>query len=133
MTLIGIAAAIAAIALILLVAFIIPVLIEIRKTVVTTRETLATIETDLRPVLKELRETLADVKAITGEVTERADNIKEFMEAVGDTGRGLRTINSVIGTVAGVVSRSTLWLTGAKVAGSFIMDRITKRRGERHV
>jgi hypothetical protein len=55
------------------------------------------------------------------------------MDAIGDTGRGLRTINSVIGTVAGVMSRSTLWLTGAKVTGSFILDKIIKKRGERHV
>jgi uncharacterized protein YoxC len=133
MTLIGIAAAVAAIALILLVAFIIPVLVEIRKAVVMSRETLASIQSDLRPVLKELRETLADIKAVTGGVSEKVDDVKEFMDAIGDTGRGLRTINSVIGTVAGVMSRSTLWLTGAKVTGSFILDKIIKKRGERHV
>jgi hypothetical protein len=50
------------------------------------------------------------------------------MEAVGDTGRNLRTINSIIGVVSGALSSSSVWMTGVKVASSYLMDRILKKK-----
>jgi len=51
------------------------------------------------------------------------------MEELGNAGRNLRTINNVVGTVAGVLGGSTLWVTGAKVAGKYLIERISRKRG----
>ena len=66
---------------------------------------------------------------LTGGVSEKMEDIQCFMSAVGETGRGLRTIGSVVSGVAGAFTASSVWMTGAKVAGSFMMEKLTKKRG----
>lgn len=128
-TIIGLAVVVIAVTLVVLAGFIIPVFIEVRKTAAALREFITRTETELRPVLKELHEALTDIRLLTGETAGQVEDVKLFMEAVGDTGRNLRTINSVIGAVAGAIASSSMWLSGARVAGRFILDRISKKRG----
>jgi uncharacterized protein YoxC len=118
-----------AITLVVLAAFIIPALIEIRRTAAATRDFLSSTDTELKPAIKELRETLADLKLLTHGAADKVEDIETFMEAVGDTGRNLRTINTVVGSVAGLLGGSSLWLTGARVAGRYILERLSKKRG----
>lgn len=128
MIVISIAVAAVAITFVVLAIFAIPAIIEARKAAIAAREFLARTETELQPVLKDLREVLADLRTLSTQASERAGEVRQCMEAIGDTGRYLRTINTVVGTVAGAVSTSSLWITGAKVAGQVIMDRVSKKR-----
>jgi uncharacterized protein YoxC len=128
---IDLAVAVMAVTLAVVAAFMIPAFIEVRKTAAATREFITYTEGELKPALKELRETLAEMQSVTEVVASRTGDIKTFMEALGDTGRNLRTINNVIGAVAGVVAGSSAWITGARVAGKLILERFSKkRRGE---
>jgi uncharacterized protein YoxC len=86
-------------------------------------------ELDIQPTIKELHHALADLNVITAGAAEKVEDIQCFMSAVGETGKGLRTISSVVGGAAGALSKTSLWITGAKVAGSFLLDRFTKKRG----
>jgi hypothetical protein len=52
------------------------------------------------------------------------------MEALGNTGRDLRTINKIVGTVVGILTSSFAWVVGAKVAGRFILERLSQKRKE---
>lgn len=128
----GIAVIVMAVTLVVLAGVIIPACIEIKKTAVASRETLARIESDLQPVLRELRETLAGTKLIVEETAANREDVTTFMEALGDTGRSLRTINNVAGSVAGVLASSSLWLTGARVAGKFMIDKFLRKEGKQH-
>lgn len=130
MSIVGIAVMIMAVTLVVLAGAIVPAFIEIRKAASASRETLERIEADLRPVLQELRENLADLKLIVHETAEKREDVADFMEALGDTGRGLRTINGVVGSVAGVLTTSSVWLTGLKVAGTYAVDKIRRKRGK---
>jgi len=127
---ISIAVIIMAITLVVLAVFMIPTFIEARKTVVAAREFLAHTDRDLQPVLLELRAVVADLKGMTSGVAERTEDLKLFMGALGDTGRHIKTINTVVGTVANAVSTSSLWLSGARVAGKYLYDRISKKGGK---
>jgi len=129
MGIVPLAVIIIALTLVVLGIFLVPLILEIRKTAVALREFIDCTETELKPILRELNETLADLKVLTHGTAEKVEDVKSFMEAVGDTGRNLHTINTVIGSVAGVIGHSSIWLTGAKVAGRFIIDRIIKKRG----
>jgi uncharacterized protein YoxC len=131
MTLIGLAVIIMAIAVVAVTVVLIPALIELRKTVVTTREFIERTETELKPLISEIHETVADLKNLTATVSAGSENLKELFEVAGDTGRGLRTISSIVNGVSGVVSSSSLWLTGAKVAGTFILERLKNRKQQR--
>ena len=128
--LIGLAAILIAITFVVLVAFLIPAVIEIRKSAITLREFTVNAENELKPVLHELHQTITELKIIAEVAATRSDDVKSFMEALGDTGRNLRTINHVVGTVAGVLASTSVWAVGAKAAGKLILERIAKIRKE---
>ncbi|BDV43858.1 hypothetical protein GURASL_27810 [Geotalea uraniireducens] len=129
MTIAGIAVVIMAVALVVLVAFMIPTLIEIRKAALGVQHFAEQTRLELKPVISELERTVADLKIVTQGVAARVDDVQTFMEAVGDTGRNIRTINSVISSVASLAATSSVWMTGARVAGKFLAERIAKKRG----
>jgi len=129
MEIIAIAAAVIAITFIVLVAFLIPALIENRKTAVSVRTYVTDVESQMQPILKELRELTANLRIFTDAVASRSDEVKSFMVSLGDTGRNISKINVVVGEVAGLLCRSSLWLTGLKAAGQYAVGRILKKRG----
>lgn len=129
MLVLSIAVAVMAVTLIVLACFMIPAFMEIRRTAAATREFLACIEKDIKPVLHDMHDTLTDLKVITEEAATKAEDVKIFMEELGNAGRNIRTINAVVGGVTGFLSKSSLWMTGAKVAGKLIADTIFKKRG----
>jgi uncharacterized protein YoxC len=130
---VGLAVMVMAVTLVVLAAAIVPAFLEIKKAAAASRESLERIEADLRPLLKELHDTLSDLNLIVHETAEKREDVATFMGALGDTGRSLRTINSVAGTVAGFLASSSLWLTGAKVAGKFALDKFISKGGKKHV
>jgi uncharacterized protein YoxC len=127
---ISIAVATMAITFVVLAVYMIPAFIEVRKTALAAREFLTRTDMELQPVLQDLRAIITDLKGITYGAAEKTEDLKLFMEALGDTGRYLKTINAVVGTVAGAISASSLWLSGARVAGMFLYDRLTKKGGK---
>jgi uncharacterized protein YoxC len=130
MDVISISVAIMAITFVALAAFAIPAFIEARKSAVAAREVLTRTDMELQPVLKDLRAIITDLKIMTANAAENTGDVKLFMEALGDTGRYLKTINTVVGAVAGMVTASSIWMTGAKVAGKLIIDRVSKKGGK---
>jgi len=130
MLIIGIATVVVAIVLVVLTCFSIPVLLELRKALAEIRQFTACTEERLTPVMNDLHETLCELKTLTREASERVEEVKGLTEAVGETGRHVRSINSVLGTVTGVIAGSSAWLAGARVAGRFLMDRMSKKRGK---
>jgi uncharacterized protein YoxC len=129
MEIIAIAAAVIAITFIVLVAFLIPALVEVRKTAMSVRTYVIDVDSELKPILKELHELTANLRVFTDAVASRSDEVKYFMESIGDTGRNISRINVVVGEVAGLVCRSSLWLTGLKAAGQYAVGRILKKGG----
>jgi uncharacterized protein YoxC len=112
----------------MLVITLIPLIRELKATSIAVREFVVKFESEIQPTLKELNDTLADLNVLSSGAAEKVEDIKCFMSAVGETGRGLQTISTVVGGAAGAFSKSSLWLTGAKVAGSYMLDRLIKKR-----
>jgi len=129
MILINIAALIVAVAVVVLVIAIIPLIRELKATSIALREVVLRMDSDIQPTIRELHATLSDLNVITSGAAEKVEDVKRFMSAVGETGKGLRTISTVVSGTATALSNSALWLTGAKVAGSFMLEKLTKKRG----
>ncbi len=129
MVIIGLAAVVAAITLVVLAAYLIPAIIEIRRTASAMREFLVCTEGELSSALKELRETLAELKELSNDLASKSGEVTSFMEALGDTGRNLHTINNLVGIVTGLVGGSSIWMTGGKAAGKYVIERLFKKRG----
>lgn len=128
MMIVSLAAVIVAVSVVVLVAVAIPAVLEVRKTAATVRETVTRLEGELQPAIKDLRQSLTEVRTLSEAAAARVDDLQCFMSAVGETGRGLRAISSAVGGVGDLVGRSSLWLTGAKVAGKFLLEKFAKKR-----
>ena len=129
MVFVNIAAIVVAAAVVVLVFFLVPLIRELKATVISVRESASRLENDIQLTIKDLNEVIADVSVITEGAAENAENIRTFMYAVGETGKGLQVLGAVVGGAANALSKSSLWLTGARVAGSYLMEKLTKKRG----
>jgi len=133
MGIIEMAAIVAAIALVAVTGYAIPVLVELKRTMSELRQASTRTEAEIKKAVQDLLDTFAELKTFTIEATERLEEVKPFTQAVSETGRHVRSINSVLGTVTSVVAGSSMWMTGAKVAGRFIFDRFSKKGGKKNV
>ena len=129
MPLIEIVLIVIAAALSLLVLTLIPAIITIKRTVASVGTLSDMIQKELKPTIQELTGVLAELKTVGGGVAEHTDDVKRFMTALGETGTNLSTINRSVSTVTNVLSTTSVWATGVKVAGKYIIESYLKKRG----
>ncbi len=105
------------------------VAVSILATVLIRRAALSILSTsdmlnrELEPALKELTLLLSELKTVGSEVADHTDDLRCFMSALGEAGEKLSTLNRTVGIVSGAVGSGSAWITGAKVAGRFVVDR----------
>uniref|UniRef100_C6E054 DUF948 domain-containing protein n=1 Tax=Geobacter sp. (strain M21) TaxID=443144 RepID=C6E054_GEOSM len=131
MLLLQITSAVTAVTLLVLAICLIPVLAELKKAAVLMQEATDSLQQELKPLIKDLRDTVADIQVVTSSAAANADGVNMLLSELGHAGHNIRMINKVLGIASNVASNYTVWLTGAKVAGQFIADRLvrTKIRG----
>ncbi len=129
MTLTGIALIIIAIAICILVMTLIPTILTVKRTFESVGALSEMMQTELKPTIQELTGVLAELKTVGGGVVEHTDDVKRFMSALGETGDNLHTINRSVGVVTNVLSTTSVWATGAKVAGKYVLERYLNKRG----
>jgi len=129
MPLTDIALIIIAVALCILVLTLIPALLTIKRAAASVGGLAEMIQGELKPTLQELTGVLTELKTIGCGVAEHTDDVKRFMSALGETGTNLSTINRSVNVVTGVLNTTSIWATGARVAGKYLFDRYLKKRG----
>lgn len=129
MSLSGIALIIIAVALCILVLTLIPTLLTIKRTAASVGELAGMVHGELKPTLQELTGVLAELKTVGGGMAEYNDDVRRFMTELGETGNNLHTINRTVGVVTGALNTTSAWVTGARVAGKYVLDRYLKKRG----
>lgn len=128
MLLLQITSTVTAVTLVVLAICLIPVLAELRKAAISLRGAADTLAQDVQPLIKELRETVADVQVVTSSAAANADGVNLLLSELGNAGHNIRMINKVLGIASEVAYNSSAWLTGAKVAGKYIADRLVKSK-----
>jgi len=116
-------------ALVVVSVFLVRFLIEVRKTVMAVRGLVTRIDGELVPTVHELQGILENVKTTVEGVASRVEDVKSAMAAVGDTGRNISRINAVVGEVAGLFDRTSIWSAGMSAAAKHILGRISRRKG----
>ncbi|MBT1072001.1 DUF948 domain-containing protein [Pelotalea chapellei] len=129
MTLTGIALLFVVIAFGALVLVLIPTLLTVKRTAASVGSLAEMVTTELRPTLKELTSVLVELRSVGEGVADHTEDVKRFMAALGESGEKLHTINRTVGAVTGVLNTTSVWATGAKVAGRYLLERYTKKRG----
>lgn len=131
MTLTGIALLLIALAACLLALTLVPTLLAVKRTAASVGSLSDMLQQELRPTIKELNEILVELRTVGGGVAEHTDDVKRFMAALGETGTNLSAINRSVGVVTNVLNTTSVWATGARVAGKYIIERYLKKRGGR--
>lgn len=91
------------------VLFLVPVLVELRRTVRTLNSVLKITEESLAPTLRDLRSTLANLDRITGDVNAVTDDFRTFSGSLRQVGKDIHELREVVGLLGGGI--------GAKAAG----------------
>ena len=129
MPLTGIALIIIAATLCILVLILIPTLLTIKRTAASVGELAQMVQCELKPTLQELTGVLAELKTVGGGVAGHTDDVIRFMSELGEASYNLHTINRSVGVVTGVLNTTSVWATGARVAGKYLFERYLKKRG----
>ena len=129
MPLAGIALIIIAVALCILVLTLIPTLMTVKRTAASVGELAEMVQSELKPTLKELNGVLVELRTIGGGVAEYNNDVRCLMTELGEAGHNLHTINRTVGVVTGVIDKTSVWATGARVAGKYLFERYLKKRG----
>lgn len=129
MSLTAIALIIIVAAICVLVLVLVPTLLTIKRTAASVGSLADMVHSELKPTIQELTGVLAELKTVGEGVAEHTDDVKCFMSALGETGTNLSTINRSVGVITGALNTTSMWATGAKVAGKYVFDRYLKKRG----
>jgi len=129
MPLTGIALIIIAVALCILVLALIPAILTIKRTAESVGELAEMVRSELKPTLQELTGVLAELKTAGSGMSEYNDDVRCFLTELGAAGSNLHTINRTVGVVTGALNTTSVWATGAKVAGKYVLERLLKKQG----
>lgn len=129
MTISGIALIVIAIAFLILVLMMIPAILTVKRTAISIGSLSDMLHQELKPTIQELKTVLTDMKSVGNGMAEHTDDVRRFMSALGEAGDNLHTINRSVGTVTTVLTTTSAWATGAKVAAKYMLERYLKKRG----
>jgi len=129
MSLTEIALIIIAVSILILVLTLLPAIAAFKRSAASVGTLSDMIQVELKPTIQELTAVLVELKTVSGGVAEHTEDMHRFMTALGETGINLSTLNRSVGVVAGMISTTSAWTTGAKVAGRYLFERYLRKRG----
>jgi uncharacterized protein YoxC len=82
--------------LIILVAFLVPAILQFKRTAKAAEDFLQVTQDSLNPLLKSLQETVDKTNQFAAKLDESAGNVQQLTKAVGETGAIISEINNFI-------------------------------------
>ena len=124
---VDLAVMIIAVAVVVLVGYLIPTLLQVKRTVGQSERLLIRLNHELPGMLKEVKGTNENIRVLTDQARVSVDRATVFLEAVGDVGH---TVNQVHQTVRGKGGTMMIGLTsllaGIKAVTSTVKHRVHK-------
>jgi uncharacterized protein YoxC len=104
-----------------LAGFLIPLLLELKKTIVSLRN-------NTEKNREELEFTLKSVRGITDNVNDITEDVKEFVGSVTEVGKKIRAVNMLIDTAGSSASVKAMSLkAGITAAVTFLITNLLKK------
>lgn len=130
MTFIEIAAILVAVAFALLVGFLVPVLIQVRKTVAESEQLLAKMNNDLPPLIGELRAVSHNVNDLTEQARMGVEHAAVLLHAVGEVGESVQHVHDVVkGSSGSMLTNMASVVAGFKAATKVMKERFREEGG----
>ena len=128
MTIVEIAAMLVALAFVVLVGYLVPVLIQLRKTVEESEQFLAKLNYDLPPLIGELRAMSQNMNDLTEQARGGVEHAVVLLHAVGEVGDSVQHVHDVVrGSSGSMLTNVASVVAGFKAATQVMKERF---RGE---
>jgi len=106
-------------------AFLIPVLIELKRTIVSVRKTA---ENNLNPTLEEMLQVLKNVNGISANVNDVTGHVKDFSKSISDIGHTVSTVNTLVEKAgASTAVKVISFRAGIKAAIEYLLTNLIKK------
>ena len=130
MTFVEIAAILVAVAFALLVGFLVPMLIQVRKTVAESEQLLAKMNNDLPPLIGELRSLSHNVNDLTDQARMGVEHAAVLLHAVGEVGESVQHVHDVVkGSSGSMLTNMASVVAGFKAATKVMKERFREEGG----
>ena len=130
MTFVEIAAILVAVAFAVLVGFLVPTLIQVRKTVAESEQLLAKMNNDLPPLIGELRAVSHNVNDLTEQARMGVEHAAVLLHAVGEVGESVQHVHDVVkGSSGSMLTNMASVVAGFKAATKVMKERFREEGG----
>ncbi len=130
MTIVEIAAILVAVAFVVLVGFLVPVMIQIRKTVGQSEQLLAKMNDDLPPLIGEIRAISHNMNEATKQARGGVEHAAALLHAVGEVGESVQHMHNVVkGSSGSMLTNVASVVAGFKAATRVMKDRFREEGG----
>ncbi|MFO0706516.1 MAG: DUF948 domain-containing protein [Nitrospira sp.] len=132
MTIVEIAAILVAVAFAVLVGYLVPVLIQVRKTVAESEQLLAKMNADLPPLVDELRAMSQNLNDLADQARGGVEHAAVLLHAVGEVGESVQQVHNVVrGSGGTLLANVASMVAGFKAASHVVRERMRKE-GDAH-
>ncbi|NOS83021.1 MAG: DUF948 domain-containing protein [Nitrospira sp.] len=130
MTFVEIAAILVAVAFAVLVGFLVPMLVQIRKTVAESEQLLVKMNHDLPPLIDELRTMSHKVNDLAEQARGGVEHATVLLHAVGEVGESVQQVhNAVRGSSGSMLANVASMVAGVKAATQVMKERFREEGG----
>ncbi len=128
---IEIAVGLATAGFLVLVAYLVPVLIQVRRTVAEAQHALATLNGELPLLLKEARAAAEHVNDLADQARDGVEHAAVLLHAVGDLGDTVQQVHETVrGKSGNLLVNLASVVAGFKAASAVVKGRVRTERGE---
>ena len=132
MTIVEIAALLVALVFAVLVGYLVPVLMQVRKTVAESEQLLAKMNTELPALVVELRAISQNLNNVTSRAREGVEHAAVLLHAVGEIGESVQQVHNVVrGSSGTLLNNVASMVAGFKAATHVVRERM-KHEGGTH-
>ena len=130
MTFVEMAAILAAVAFAVLVGFLVPMSVQIRKTVAESEQLLAKMNHDLPPLIDELRTMSHKVNDLAEQARGGVEHAAVLLHAVGEVGESVQHVHNVVrGSSGSMLTNVASVVAGFKAATKVMKERFREEGG----
>lgn len=128
---IELAAVIIAVALVVLVGFIVPTVIQVRRTATQAEQLLLQVNAELPGILKEIKQTNENVRAMSDQARVGVGRVTALMRTIGDVGETVDQVHGMIrGRSASFAKNVVKLLSGVRAVVLGIKERAQTKGGQ---
>jgi uncharacterized protein YoxC len=130
MTIIEMAVILVAVAFALLVGYLVPVMIQVRKTVAESEQLLTKMNQDLPPLIGELRSMSHNLNDLTEQARGGVEHAAALLHAVGEVGESVQHVHDVVkGRSGSMLTNVASVVAGLKAATHVMKERFREEGG----